>query len=405
MLQRHAYKVFLTAFLTGSFAFQVQSIAVAWQVFSIRHSPLDLGLVGLASFLPTFAFAIPAGFTADRYSRKMIALLAALGALLCSLALVGLVIVETRSIVPYLLVELFLGTVRAFGGPAEGTLLVSIIPAASYVKASAHYSSLRQIIAIGGPALGGVLFAFGPAAAFSVASAMSAVSLAALVFLAVERLPGGSVAPTLRDAFEGVRFIFGRETLVGAMSLDLIAVLLGGATALLPVYADVILHLGPSGLGALRSAPALGAAVMGYFLSRMPPERRIGRTLLVAVAGFGIATIVFGLSRSFLLSMVALVFVGATDMVSMVIRDGLTQLNTPDAMRGRVNAAEGVFIGASNQLGAFESGTLAAAIGTVPAVVAGGVATLVVILLWTWFFPGLVRADRYVERGPSGPAA
>ena len=395
--RRHAFNFFLAAFLPARFAFQIQSVAAAWQVFGIRHQPIDLGFVGLAAFLPTFVLALFAGYVADRYDRKTIALCAAIGDMASSLAFLALALMQTRSVTAYLAVVLGMGIVRAFGSPAEGTLLVSIVPSERYLVASARYSALRQLVVIGGPAAGGALIAIGPAAAFSVAAAISSVSVIAFALLIVERRERDAGAPTLRDALDGVRFIFARQKLVGAMSLDLVAVLFGGATALLPVFATDILHWGPVGLGALRSAPALGAAVTGFVLARYPIRRRIGRTLLIAVAGFGLATIVFGVSKSAGLSLIALACIGATDMVSMVIRDGLTQLNTPDAMRGRVNAAEDIFIGASNELGAFESGTLAAAIGTVPAVVAGGVATIAVIVLWARFFPLLLRADRYVD--------
>ncbi len=397
MRRTHDFAFFLAAFLPARFAFQVQSVAVAWQVFAIRRDPFDLGLVGLAAFLPTFVLALFAGYTADRFDRRKIALGAAVGATLSSVALVVLVLAGTHTVGPYLVVVLCLGIVRAFGSPAEGTLLVSIVPPARYLGASARYSALQEVVVIGGPAAGGALIVLGAEVAFSVAALSSAVSVIALALLHVEPRERVGDVPTLRDALDGIRFIVARKKLGGAMSLDLVAVLFGGATALLPVYADTILRWGPVGLGVLRSAPAVGAALTGFLLSRRPPRRRIGRTLLVSVAGFGFATIVFGLSTTPWLSLVALVFVGGTDMVSVVIRDGLTQLNTPDAMRGRVNAAEGVFIGASNQLGAFESGVLAAGIGTVPAVVVGGAATLAVILLWTRFFPELVHADRYAD--------
>ncbi len=394
--QAHGFKILLTAFLTGRFAFQMQTVALGWQVFSLRHSPFDLGLVGLAAFLPTLCLAIVAGVVADRYDRKIIVALAAAGETIGFCALMALVHAHTDSIAPYLMVELLMGTVRAFGEPAEGTLLISIVPQERYLSASARYSSLRQLITIGGPTAGGVLYALGPAIAFGAAALVQSIATMAFIALYVERVAIAQSAPTLRVALEGIRFIFARQRLLGAMSLDLVAVLFGGATALLPAFAD-ILHWGPVGLGALRSAPALGAASVGLWIAKRPPSRHVGRTLLIAVAGFGASTIVFGLSRWGVLSLIALVFVGGTDMVSMVIRDGLTTLNTPNEMRGRVNAAEGVFIGASNQLGAFESGTLAAAIGIVPAVVAGGIVTIGVILLWTRFFPGLVKADRYVD--------
>lgn len=394
--RRNAFGCFQAACLSGDFAFQIQSVAVAWQVFEIRHAALDLGLVGLAAFLPTFVLALAAGYVADRYDRKTIALLAAFGSMLSSLAFAALVMFEVQAIAAYLAVVLGMGIVHAFGSPAERTLLIAIVPPERYLNASARYSALQQLVVIGGPAAGGALIALGGTAAFAAAAAISACSAAFFALLTVERCVRERTAPSFREAFEGVRFIWAHDAILGAMSLDLVAVLFGGATALLPVYADDILHWGPAGLGALRSAPAVGAAIVGLMLARHPPQRRIGPMLLLSVAGFGLATIVFGLSRSPLLSLAALGFVGGKDMVSMVIRDGLVQLNTPDAMRGRVNAAEGVFIGASNQLGAFESGSLAAGIGAVPAVVAGGVATLAVILLWTRMFPALRRADRYV---------
>lgn len=394
---KHNFSFFLAAFLPASFAFQVQSVAVAWQVYEIRHSKLDLGWVGLAAFLPTMLLSLFAGYVADRHDRKLIALCAAVGAMCASLALVALTLMHTSTVAPYLAVVLCLGTVRAFGSPAEGTLLVAIVPAERYLSATARYSTAREIVLIAGPAVGGALIVFGAAFAFAAAALFSAVSVLAFLFLFVERPKRETAAPTWRDALDGVHFIFARPKLLGAMSLDLVAVLFGGATALLPVYATDILHLGPLGLGMLRAAPAVGAAISGLVMSRHPPQRGIGRTLLIAVAGFGIATVVFGFSTTPWLSLVALAFVGGTDMVSMVIRDGLTQFNTPEAMRGRVNAAEGVFIGASNQLGAFESGVLAAGIGTVAAVTIGGAATIAVIVAWMRFFPALIKADRYVE--------
>jgi MFS family permease len=254
-IRRNAFGFFLAAFLTGDFSFEMQSVAVAWQVFEIRHATIDLGLVGLAAFLPTFVLALFAGYMADRYDRKTIALLAAIGGTLASLAFAALVILQTRTTAPYLAVVLCLGIVRAFGSPAEGTLLVSIVPPERYLAASARYSALRELAVIGGPAAGGALIALGTVAAFAVAAAISAISVIALALLHVERRERKGNAPTLRDALEGVRFILARDIIAGAISLDLVAVLFGGATALLPVYADVILHWGPVGLGVLRSVP------------------------------------------------------------------------------------------------------------------------------------------------------
>ena len=257
---------------------------------------------------------------------------------------------------------------------------------------------------IGGPALGGVLVAISTGLALGVAVGGTICSSLLMRLLrferAIDRKP-----PTLRDAFEGLRFIFSRKVVLAAISLDLFAVLFGGATALLPAFADGIFHVGPQGLGALRSAPAVGAALVAAFIARRPLQRRVGPTLLVTVTGFGLATIAFGLSHNFVLSLAMLALVGATDMVSVVIRSGLVQLSTPDAMRGRVNAVENVFIGASNEFGEFESGTLAAFVGVVPSVVLGGIGTIVVIALWALLFPALRRADRFEGIAPAKPPA
>jgi MFS family permease len=259
----------------------------------------------------------------------------------------------------------------------------------------ATFASLRQLAVIGGPALGGLLVAISTEVALGAAVTGTIASSLLLRLLRIERALDRQ-PPTLRDAFEGLRFIFSRKVVLAAISLDLFAVLFGGATALLPAFADGIFHVGPQGLGALRSAPAVGAALVAAFIARRPLQRRVGPTLLVTVTGFGLATIAFGLSQTFVLSLAMLALVGATDMVSVVIRNGLVQLSTPDAMRGRVNAVENVFIGASNEFGEFESGTLAALVGVVPSVVIGGIGTIVVIAAWAMLFPALRRADRFV---------
>jgi len=386
--------LFFAGMLSDSLAYQIQSVAVAWHVYTLHHRPLDLGLVGLALFLPTFVFAIPAGVFVDRHDRRNVVVAAALIEALAVVAFIGLVVDGVTALWPYLAALFVVGTSAAFGTPARRSLLPSIVPPEDYLRTQAAYSSLRQLTVIGGPALGGILVAFSTTAALAIAAAGTLASACFLRVLRVQRA-AELAPPRLREALDGVRFIWTRKIVLAAISLDLFAVLLGGATALLPAYADGIFQVGAQGLGALRSAPAIGAALVAAFMSRRPIERRVGPTLLAAVTGFGFATIGFGVSHTFLLSLVLLAMIGGFDMVSVVIRNGLVQLVTPDAMRGRVNAVENVFVGASNEFGEFESGTLAAFIGVVPAVVAGGIGTIAVIGLWALLFPELRRADRF----------
>ena len=380
--------------LSDSLAYQIQSVAIGWHVFSLAHRAFDLGLVGLALFLPTFAFALPAGVYADRHDRRALAALTTLCEAVCIAAFVAAVLAHVTALAVYLAILAVIGTARAFGTPVTRSLLPSIVPAASYMRAQATFSSLRQMTVIGGPALGGVLVAISTPLALAVAAAGMVAAAALFWMLTIER-PVQRDPPTLRDALDGLRYIRSKPAILGAISLDLFAVLFGGATALLPAFADGIFHAGPQGLGELRSAPAVGAALVAAAIARYPLRRCVGPTLLITVAGFGLATIAFGLSRNFALSLAMLALAGGTDMVSVVIRNGLVQLSTPDEMRGRVNAVENVFIGASNELGEFESGTLAGFIGVVPAVVAGGIGTIAVIALWAAFFPALRRADRF----------
>ncbi len=347
--------------------------------------------------MPTLLLSLVVGWAADRFDRRSIVALSLVAEIAGSVGLIALVVLHIDAVLAYLGVLFFIGVTRAFGAPAERSILINVVAPEAYVRASAQFSALRQFVIVGAPALGGVLVALGTTQALTMAAALAALSLATLAWVRVRpqtRMTSATI--TMTTALEGVRFIIGHRVIAGAMSLDLVAVLFGGATALLPVFAT-LLHVGPVGFGFLRSAPAVGAAISAVTLARKPPERRIGRMFLVAVAGFGLATIVFGLSHSLVLSFVALAFTGLTDMLSVVIRSGLLQLNTPDTMRGRVTAAENVFIGASNELGAFESGTLAALIGPVPAVVVGGLATMLFAGWWLRAFPALRNADRFVE--------
>lgn len=396
--------LYLSESVCGNVAFQVQSVAIAWHVFSLGHRPLDLGFVGLALFLPSFLFALPAGVFADRHDRRHVVAANAVAELLGTLALAAAVIAHVTAIPVYLGILFVIGTARAFETPAARSILPSLVTAGEFVRTQAAFSSIRALVRIGGPALGGLLVTLSPALALGVATAL--IAAYALLFGALTLAPvvRRRTSATWRDAFEGLHFVRTRPVIAGALSLDLFAVLFGGATALLPAFADGF-GVGPAGLGAMRAAPAVGGALVAAFIARRPLERRVGGVLLIAVAGFGLATIAFGLSRDFRFSLLLLAVVGGTDMISVVIRSGLVQLATPDAMRGRVNAVENVFIGASNELGEFESGTLAAFVGVVPAVVLGGVGTLAIIALWGSFFPALRSADRFVEAAVADGAA
>jgi MFS family permease len=383
------------AFLTAEGATQILAVAVGWTVYGIHHRPFDLGLVGLVMFVPSLLLVFVAGHAVDRYERKRIVVVAALGVAGCAFVLSALAFANVRSLVLMLTVLFILGIARAFGSPAERTILVNIVETADYMRVQARYASLREIVVITAPALGGALVAFSGFATFVAAGVMTIAAAIGFSILHVRptiRAKGSGINPG--SALDGVRFIRSRPVVLGAISLDLFAVLFGGATALLPIYADQILHVGAVGFGMLRSASGLGASVMAIVLSHRTPNRRVGRTMLTAVAGYGVAMVVFAYSRMLWLSIAALASAGALDMVSVVIRRGLVQLNTPDAMRGRVAAIESVFVGASSNLGAFESGTAAQLLGPILGVALGGVATLGVVLTWASAFPALRASNR-----------
>jgi hypothetical protein len=376
--------------------YSIETVAIGWQIYGLRHSAFDIGLVGLALFLPQLVFAIPAGMLADRFDRRIVCVVCALGEMAAELSFVWLVLGGSRSLLVNLAAVAAIGTAHSIGDPAERALLAGIVRSERFARAQALTTSVGQAITIVGPALGGVLIAIGLPVAFVVAAASYALAAFAFSFLAPRATEKTSLEPGA--AIGGIRFIIRHPVILGAISLDLFAVLFGGATALLPIYATQILHVGPIGFGALRSAPGVGATLVAAYLAPRPIGGRAGPLLMWCVAGFGVATIVFGVSRSLVLSLLALAATGGFDIVSVVIRSTLVQLDTPNAMRGRVSAIENIFIGASNQLGAFESGTVAAWLGTVCSVVIGGVATLSVIALWAILFPGLRNYDRLGER-------
>jgi MFS family permease len=374
---------------------QMQSVAVGWQIYAATGRPLDLAWVGLAQFLPAAGLSLITGHAADRLDRRHILMLcqAALGAL--SLALFAATRAGSGVATIYALLT-GVGVARAFIGPATQSMLPTLVPVEHFGNAVAWSASFFQVATVVGPMLGGVLYGLSGGAGVVYAAAGTCMFLALTLVAAMAKTRAGlaRAATTRASVFAGVRYVRRNPIVLGAISLDLFAVLLGGATALLPVYARDILRLGPWALGALRSAPAAGAAVIAVALARWPIKRRAGSKMLVCVAIFGAATIVFGLSRSFALSLAALVITGAADMVSVFVRSTLVQLATPAAMRGRVSAVNMVFIGASNELGEFESGVTAQWLGTVPSVVLGGIGTLVVVALWAWRFPKLAGVDR-----------
>lgn len=374
----------------------VQSVCVGWQVYDLTHSPLALGLVGLVEFVPMFLLALPAGELADRFDPRRIITLASLLEALSSALLLIFVLTRQTSVWPLYGVILLYGTARGFSGPATRSLLPFLVPPEKLPRSLAWGSSITQLAIIAGPALGGFAYALGPAIAYGGALLASVASAAGMLFLGGRRLSPDTTVLASRFARvrEGIEFVRSRPVVFGAISLDLFAVLLGGAVSLLPIYARDILHVGPTGLGLLRSAPAFGAALTALYLTRRPVDRRVGRTMFAAVVVFGVGTIVFGVSGNFGLSLAALAVTGAADQISVYIRAALVQFATPDVMRGRVSSVSTLFISASNELGGFESGVTAALLGTVPAVVLGGVGTLVVVAVWMGVFPPLRTVDQ-----------
>jgi MFS family permease len=380
-----------------SIGFQMLGVAVGWQLYELTGSALDLGLVGLAQFAPMILFTLVAGQVADRLDRRFVVVACEVvkAAAAAALALGTLGGWQSRTSILSLLAVL--GAAQTFENPAMTALVPEVVPRSRIAPAMAWVISAGQTAQIIGPALGGFLYVAGPAAVYTTAGALALLAGGLVAAVRVESTRRPREPITLESVFSGVLFIQRRRVLLGAISLDLFAVLLGGATALLPVFAKDVLGVGPSGLGLLRSAPAVGALAVSMLLARYPLERRIGPRLFASVIVFGAATIVFGLSTDFVLSLVALTVLGAADVVSMVIRVSLAQIRTPDAMRGRVSAVHSLFTGTSNQLGAFESGVVAALVGTVPSVLIGGLGTIVVAGLWIILFPELRRLRAFED--------
>jgi MFS family permease len=385
---------------------EAQSVAVAWQVYSITHRALDLGYTGLALFLPGLLFLLPAGHVADRFDRRQVILVCYTLQVFSTAALLFLTRAGVHSVFPIYVTLFFVGTGRAFSGPASAALIPHLVPEEHFVNAVTWGGAIFQFSNITGPALGGILFTLPltgliPDASLEGAGIVYVFTLGTLAWFLVmvaslHVRPGRmeQKAASLNVVLAGFQYMMRSSLLLGASSLDLFVVLLGGATALLPIFAHEILRQGPRGLGMLRAAPAAGALIMSLTLTRFPFRHRAGLRLFVCVAIFGAATVVFGLSRNLWLSLAALALSGAADTVSVIIRGSLLQLGTPPEMRGRVSAVNSLFVGASNELGEFESGLTAHWWGAVRATVIGGIGSLVIAGLWAGLFPGLRQADQ-----------
>jgi MFS family permease len=384
-----AFLRLLGARMFAGMATQMMMVAAAWQMYELTDSAWDLGLVGLFQFLPVLLFTLPAGHVADRYHRARLVALTQL--LQLAAAVLLLWASATSHLSPALLfgVSVLLGTARTFQMPPQQSLVPALVPSSMLARAMAMSSAGNQISVIAGPAAAGLLFMGSGVVVYAVATVMVLVAVALVLGIQDHRDASCAGPPTLHTMLAGVRYVWLQKPILGAVSLDLMAVLFGGATALLPIYARDILHVGPTGLGALRAAPAMGALLVSILFSRTPIRNHVGRWLLLSVAFYGVCMLVFGLSRWLPVSMVALALAGGADMVSVVVRQTLVLIDTPDEMRGRVGAVNAMFIGASNQLGEFESGATAAWFGPVGSVVLGGVATILIVAAWWRAFPGL----------------
>jgi MFS family permease len=391
------YRFFWATTLLVSFAVQIMSVSIAWHIYDVTGNTLLLGLVGLSLFAPALLLILLTGLAADRFNRRMIMLVCLLVELGCALGFLALVGVERAEVWPFFAVLAVLGTARAFWNPAVSSLAPNLVPPRALSNAITMNVSAWQFSSITGPAVGGLLYGVSPAFAFGTGAVL--LGLAALCVLAIPKPKAreSHQATSLETMLAGFRYIFSNKVVLGAISLDMFAVLLGGAVALLPVYAKDILHAGPQELGFLRAAPGLGAIAMGLLLTRIPVRDHAGKILFLFVGLFGAFTVLFGFSTTVWLSVPALALVGAADMVSVTIRETIMQLWTPEEVRGRVNAVNGVFIGASNELGEFRAGTVAHFIGPVPAVVLGGFGAIVIAATWSRLFPEL-RNQRSLDK-------
>lgn len=408
VLAQGDFRRYAVARFLATVTWQMLGVAVGWQVYDLTRDPLALGFVGLAQFLPFLVLVLPGGQTADRRDRRLVLMAAYAVEVLAVLLLLGATLSGGRETWPVFLAMALVGAGRAFWMPAGQAMVVNLVPAALFPRAAAFNATLFQCAIVAGPAVGGLIYAAGESGSgagsgagaawvYGCALVLLLTVLALLLGVRPVRPPPSSTPGSWHELSAGLRFVASNKPVLGAISLDLFAVLFGGATALLPMFAADILHVGPEGLGLLRAAPGIGAAVTALLLARRPIARHAGRWMFGGVAVFGVGTVVFGASTSFWLSAAALLCVGAGDMVSVFVRHLLVQLETPDAIRGRVSSVSAMFIGASNELGEFESGLTASWWGPVPAVVVGGIACLGVVGVYLRLFPGLRRLDRFPD--------
>ena len=394
-LRHRNFTLFLSARFIASVAVQMQSVAVGWQVYEKTGNAMDLGLIGLAQFAPFALLILVAGHVADQWNRRWIIVGCVFVEMLCGLLLLAFSLADLESVWPVFAVMALYGSARAFMMPASQAILINLVPSGSFGNAVALSSSSFHVAVIAGPTLGGWVYLFGAQTVYTLVSALLALAMVLLLPIRMQPIQVKRESASWHTVLEGLRFVRSRPVILGAISLDLFAVLFGGATALLPAYASDVLHVDSAGLGLLRTAPGVGAALTAVALGFVPISRRVGRWMFEGVLLFGAATVLFGFSENFQLSMAALVLMGAGDMVSVYIRHMLVQLETPDAIRGRVSAVNSVFIGASNELGEFESGVTAAWLGLIPAVIVGGISTLVITGFCMWKFPVLRNMDKF----------
>jgi MFS family permease len=391
------FRFFWATTLLVSFAVQIMAVSIAWQIYDVTGNAFLLGLVGLSLFLPALVLILVTGLTADRFNRRGIMAVCLTVELFCAGAFLLFVNAEAHEVWPIFLILVALGTARAFWNPAAQSLAPNLVPPEALSNAITVNTAAWQFASIAGPAAGGLLYGIAPTVAFATAATLIVIAIFCVLMIPRPAQIRGQQATSLETMFAGFRYIFSNKVVLGAISLDMFAVLMGGAVALLPIYAKDILHAGPQELGFLRAAPGIGAILMGLVLIRVPIRDHAGRILFLFVGLFGAFTVLFALSTNAWLSVVALALVGASDMVSVTIRETIMQLWTPEEVRGRVNAVNSVFIGASNELGEFRAGSVAALVGPVPAVVVGGVGAIIVAAIWSQLFPQL-REQRTLNR-------